>query len=631
MYTRVSNYLSRAIVFAFVLLIPITLAAQVTAKPTGKAPVNDSASKWDIFVGYSFLAPNATVEGYLSNGKADGPTQNGVSIMTQKLGSVESLTRYFNRNFGLQFDSGQHDIYNSSTNGTSNSGMYTVQAGGIYRWPGSQMTPWVHILGGGGELSGPDQQYYTPGWTTTFGGGLDYELNRHWAIRMIEADYEFVDVRYGQAHSSVNGWQPGGTAQLEGIRLAAGLVYHIGSIAPPAPVTISCSASPTLIYAGDPVTVTATAGGLNPKMNVVYSWGGAGVTGSGPTAPVATAALVPGIYTVKCGVKEGPAGKEGLKPWESASSSANFTVKAFEPPTINCSANPGTIKQGETSTITASGVSPQNRPLTYSYSATSGTVEGHGASATFSSTGAPTGTTNITCNVADDKGQTATANTSVTVLAPYMAPAEPPEVKQLETRLALHSVFFQTDQPRIEKPNGGLLASQVGTLTTLASDFKKYIVFKPDAYLTLSGHADVRGSAEYNQALSERRVARTKRFLVEQGVPEANIKTSGLGKDQNLTAAQVKELVEQNPDLSAAERGKILHDLGVIVWAQNRRVDVTLSTTGQQSVRLYPFNATDSLTLIDQRNLTHGQKAAGGAVQKPVPPVKMKPVPPVKK
>jgi outer membrane protein OmpA-like peptidoglycan-associated protein len=160
------------------------------------------------------------------------------------------------------------------------------------------------------------------------------------------------------------------------------------------------------------------------------------------------------------------------------------------------------------------------------------------------------------------------------------------------------------------------VASQEGTLTTLATDFKRYLELKPDAHLTLTGHADVRGSVEYNQALSERRVTRTKQFLVEQGVPEAKIETRGLGKEENLTAAQVKELVEQNPDLSAAERGKVLHDLGVVVLAQNRRVDVTLSTTGQESVRLYPFNAADSLTLIDQRNLTSGHKNKNAAPQK---------------
>jgi outer membrane protein OmpA-like peptidoglycan-associated protein len=184
------------------------------------------------------------------------------------------------------------------------------------------------------------------------------------------------------------------------------------------------------------------------------------------------------------------------------------------------------------------------------------------------------------------------------------------EVKKLETRLALHSVFFPTAQPRTENPNGGLVASQQGTLTALATDFKKYLEFKPDAHLILSGHADVRGSVEYNKALSERRVARTKLFLVEQGVPEASIETRGLGSQENLTAAQVKEMVEQNPDLSAAEREKVLRDLAVIVLAQNRRVDVTLSTTGEQSVRLYPFNAADSLTLLDKKTPAPSKKAS---------------------
>jgi hypothetical protein len=38
-----------------------------------------------------------------------------------------------------------------------------------------------------------------------------------------------------------------------------------------------------------------------------------------------------------------------------------------------------------------------------------------------------------------------------------------------------------------------------------------------------------------------------------------------------------------------------------IILASNRRVDVTLSTTGQESVRQFPFNAADSLTLIGRR------------------------------
>ena len=99
-------------------------------------------------------------------------------------------------------------------------------------------------------------------------------------------------------------------------------------------------------------------------------------------------------------------------------------------------------------------------------------------------------------------------------------------------------------------------------------------------------------------------------FLVEQGVPDASIATEAEGKEQELTTDQVKELVEQNTDLSEANRNKVLADLTVIVLAQNRRVDVTLSTTGQQSVRLYPFNAADSLTLLDEKSQAHKRKCA---------------------
>jgi outer membrane protein OmpA-like peptidoglycan-associated protein len=358
------------------------------------------------------------------------------------------------------------------------------------------------------------------------------------------------------------------------------------------------------------VTLTATAGQLNPNLSVVYSWTGSGVTGSGATATVATGALAPGSYTVNCGVKEGRTGKEGLKPWETADASASFAVKAFEPPTISCSASPTTINPGDKAVITAVAVSPQNRPLTYTYSVSAGAVNGSNTTANFDSTGAPSGVITATCTVTDDKNQTATANTNLMIAPPPPPPAPPAEQVRLEARLALHSVFFPTAQPRAEHPEGGLLTSQQQTLTTLATDFKSYLTFKSDAHLTLTGHADVRGSVEYNQKLSERRVARTKQFLVEQGVPEASIDTAADGKAQELTADQVKELVQQNPDLSDAERNKVLGKLTVIVLAQNRRVDVTLSTTGQQSVRLYPFNAADSLTLLDEKSQAHKRKKA---------------------
>jgi outer membrane protein OmpA-like peptidoglycan-associated protein len=606
MYSRVSKSVSWILALAFVALIPVTLAAQVTAKPAAEATAEDSASKWDIFLGYSYLAPQGTVTWV---GRGGGTHTNTFTAINY--GSIYSAARYFDKYVGAQLEVDEHIVNeypSGAVNGSTSS--YDDFSGGsaglIFRYPSDNVTLFAHALVGV-EYAGGIWQPDTFGPVLTVGGGMDFNtplFDHHLAIRVFQADYQYTHEDF----------YPYGRGNFNMPRLSAGLVYHIGSFAPPPPVTLACSASPATIFPGDPVTVTATAGNLDPKLNVVYSWTGVpGLKGDGTIASLdsaATGSLAAGSYTVNCGVKEGRPGKEGLRPWESAAATASFTVKAFEPPTISCSSSPSIIKPGETSIVTAMGMSPQNRPLTYSYMAASGTISGTGASATFDSTGAATGAAAITCNITDDKGQTATAATSVTIAPPPPPPGPPAEQVRLEARLALHSVFFPTAQPRASKPEGGLVDSQQATLATLATDFKSYLTYKPDAHLTLSGHCDVRGSVEYNQALSERRVARTKQFLVEQGVPEAKIETLGLGKDQELTADQVKELVEQNPDLSDVERARVLRDLNVIVLAQNRRVDVVLSTTGQESVRLYPFNAADSLTLIQEKSTTPRKKAA---------------------
>jgi outer membrane protein OmpA-like peptidoglycan-associated protein len=175
-------------------------------------------------------------------------------------------------------------------------------------------------------------------------------------------------------------------------------------------------------------------------------------------------------------------------------------------------------------------------------------------------------------------------------------------VQQLETRLALHSIYFATARPTAQNPTGGLVESQQQVLLSLAIDFNRYLTFKPQAHLVLEGHADHRGSVPYNQVLTERRVERTKSFLVEHGVPAANIETRAVGEQDNLDAAQVKNLIAENPDLSSDERQRIESNLQVIVWANNRRVDVSLDTTGQQSVRRYPFNAKDALKLLSPKD-----------------------------
>lgn len=227
------------------------------------------------------------------------------------------------------------------------------------------------------------------------------------------------------------------------LAVAAGLALMPMGCKKAPPITLSANANPPAVFPGEPVTVTAAPGSVDPnkKNNVIYNWSGTGASGNGTSTTVQTGSLDPGNYSVKAEVKEGKKGKEGLKPGQSADATASFTVKPFEPPTISCTVDPTTIKPGDSATVTSTGMSPQNRTLTYSYTATGGTVNGSGTSASYSSSGAPTGTVGITCNVADDKGHNATANTSLTIVAPP-PPPPPPHTSTLCT------ISFATDKKR---------------------------------------------------------------------------------------------------------------------------------------------------------------------------------------
>jgi outer membrane protein OmpA-like peptidoglycan-associated protein len=204
------------------------------------------------------------------------------------------------------------------------------------------------------------------------------------------------------------------------------------------------------------------------------------VTGNGTSATVSTATLAPGTYSVKAEVKVGKKGKEGLKPGQTADATATYTVKDYEPPTISLSASPSNIKPGETSTVTATAVSPQNRPLTYSFTSNAGSVSGSGSSAVFNSVGAPTGEAVITGKVADDKGHTATASTSVTITAPYVPPV--PHTQKLAT------ISYGKDKKRPTRADNEAKA----ILDEIALDLQK----QPDAKLVIVGDGDAKEQAK---------------------------------------------------------------------------------------------------------------------------------------
>lgn len=446
---------------------------------------------------------------------------------------------------------------------------------------------------------------------------MDIPFSKRVAWRLFEADYVFG--RHNYADEAAPSFPDLRRPTLNGARLRTGIVFNWGGAEPVAPAA-SCSVQPTEVMVGEPITATVTASNFNPKhTGLAYEWSGNGgtVTGKDTTATIDTTNVAPGNYGVTAHVTDHQA-----KKMNEASCTANYTVKPLppkNPPTISLSADPAQLVPGGSVNLTANCTSPDGVPVSVAnWTTTAGTVSGSGTSATLNTAGLPPGPVTVNATCTDSRGLAGQASTQVTI----QNPPPPPVDKALEARLALHSVYFVTSQPTPKDPNGGLLASQQKVLMNLATDFKKYLESKPDAHITLEGHADHRGTAAFNQALTERRVARVKAYLVEQGIPEADIETKALGKEQNLTTDEVKQAINQNPDLTTEERKRATRNIVTIRMASNRRVDVTLNSAGQTetSVRQFPFNSTDALTLIGGRESE--KKAAPKAAPKKKAPAK---------
>ena len=529
-------------------------------------------------------------------------------------GFTGALAGNVNRWFSLVGDFGVYRINDLPPSVTGSA--YTYLFGPQFSRRGERWTPFVHALFGAARLANIQASTIPTGspffnrsfsqnsFATALGGGLDVNLNKHIGIRVFQFEYlltKFTD---------------GGDNKQDNLRASAGLVLHFGGNPPPPPPnhppTVTLSANPTKVFAGSNDMIALNAQAADPDNDTLtykYTATGGTVEGTGADARWNSTGVAPGKYTITATVDDGKGG--------TATSSTDVTVeeKPNTPPVVSsCAANPSTITAGQHSTITTTATDADNDQLTYSYTTSGGKVTGSGASVQFDSTGVAPGTYTITCSASDGRGGEGHATTQVTV-----QPAI--EQKQLEQRLSLHSIYFPTAQPTENSPvTSGLLASQKTTLLALAGDFKKYLAFKPDAHLILQGHADPRGGPEYNKKLSERRVERTKAYLVSQGLSADAIETQGLGEEQPMSPDQVKQAIDQDQNITAAQKSQLSKNAKVLALAQNRRVDVTLSTTGQTSVRQFPFNAEDALNLINPRGAPGTKKAPAKAAPKTAAP-----------
>jgi opacity protein-like surface antigen len=475
-------------------------ASQPTAMPYSNG-MNRGTPKVELFLGYSYLhAMPASDE----------------NRMVWLNGGSTSIAFNFNRHLGLVGDFGgfadsevKLNIGNSSSVVDSDGKAYTYLVGPRFSFRNhTRVTPFVQALFGGMHasevlLSNCSGSGCTPlpkenKFAMTAGGGLDIGVSRHVAIRLVQAEYLMT---------SFKNLGTGADARQNDMRLSSGIVFRFGGHGGPqmpelGPLSYSCSVTPSAAYPGDTIAVSGTALNLNPAKTAVYTWSvdGGTVVGVSDTAKIDTANVAVGAYILKGHVSEGD------KPSENADCTAPYVVKAYEPPTVSCSASPVTVFSGDPSTITAIGVSPQNRALTYSYNATSGTVSGTGTTATLSTVGAAIGPVIVTCNVLDDKGQTASGATTVTVAA--LPVAAKPMISELCT---LH---FERDARRPSRVDNEGKAC----LDQVALNLQQ----NADAKIALVGNAA--SSEKGGKKLATERAVNTRVYLVkEKGIDASRI------------------------------------------------------------------------------------------------------------
>jgi peptidoglycan-associated lipoprotein len=143
-------------------------------------------------------------------------------------------------------------------------------------------------------------------------------------------------------------------------------------------------------------------------------------------------------------------------------------------------------------------------------------------------------TTNTTDT--DTMGSDATPTTTTQAVSDSsMSGTSMADIKNLATVF-----YFDFDQTQVK-------AEAVAALRGHA----KYLVANPSASVVLEGHADERGTREYNMALGERRAQAIARVLTVNGVSSSQIELVSFGEE--------KPVVMGHNDSS---------------WAQNRRVEL---------------------------------------------------------
>jgi peptidoglycan-associated lipoprotein len=124
--------------------------------------------------------------------------------------------------------------------------------------------------------------------------------------------------------------------------------------------------------------------------------------------------------------------------------------------------------------------------------------------------------------------------------APTQAKLTPQQRADLNSLLAkLADAFFDYNQTTIRPDASAAMAANVTAIRTILADY-------PAEKLLIEGHADERGSSEYNLALADRRSRAAQEFLSTRGIPQSQLSILSYGEERPACTAQTEECYQQN-------------------------------------------------------------------------------------
>jgi len=100
------------------------------------------------------------------------------------------------------------------------------------------------------------------------------------------------------------------------------------------------------------------------------------------------------------------------------------------------------------------------------------------------------------------------------------------------TRARIDQLLAKIEDAYFDYDKASLRADATKTLAADSTELRNILKDYPEYKLTIEGHCDERGSAEYNMALGDKRAASAKDYLVNVGIPSAQLNLVSMGKER---------------------------------------------------------------------------------------------------